>query len=180
MTYFAPQELKRISHVTYLRRILPLRCSFNEARREGLADRKDRQKGFMMKKMRFLLTAFLACLLLLTSCQMPVYPTAAPTEEETRPEGYVASELDVELEKVGIMGYDPIKLTKIDLYYHLYYIDSTLPSRQELARGIRDFMNEYFADVDENDTEAMTTAVIISYQQAAGDRYATYFEEDVT
>ena len=143
-----------------------------------MADRKDRQKGFMMKKMRFLLTALLTCLLLLTSCQTPVYPTAAPTEEETRPEGYVASELDVELEKVGIMGYDPIKLTKIDLYYHLYYIDSTLPSRQELGRGIRDFMNEYFADVDESDTEAMTTAVILSYQQAAGDRYATYFDED--
>ena len=53
-----------------------------------------------------------------------------------------------------------------------------MPNEREIAYGVRDFMNDYFADVDKTDREAMTTAVIVSYQQAVGDRYATYFDEE--
>ncbi len=143
-----------------------------------------------MKKASHFLTALLICLLIFTSCRMPFYPTAAPTESDsdpteldTAPSGTSENDerigtLDAELEKVGITGYDAEKLGTIDLYYSLYFIGGELPNRREIAQGVRDFMNEYFLDLDRSDRDLMTTAVILSYQQAVGDRYATYFDEE--
>lgn len=144
-----------------------------------------------MKKARLLPISFLICLLLLTSCRMPFYPTASPTVEsgtpslDSQPSETLEVEdtsrvgtLDAELEKVGITGYNQDKLRTIDLYYSLYFIGGELPNKREIAQGIRSFMDRYFPEIDQNDRETMTSAVILSYQQAVGDRYATYFDQE--
>lgn len=132
-----------------------------------------------MKRIRLLLTALLICLLTFSACRMPFYPTASPTEEVEQPttEEPIGT-LDAELERVGITGYDKEKLANVDLYYNLYYIGGKLPDRRTVAQGVAAFMDEYFEDVDQNDRDAMTTAVILAYQQSVGDRYATYFDEE--
>ena len=96
-----------------------------------------------MKRIRLLLTALLICLLLLTSCQMPFYPTASPTEKGEIPttEDSIGS-LDAELERVGITGYDAEKLANVDLCYNLYYIGGKLPNRRIIAEGVASFMSE--------------------------------------
>lgn len=121
-------------------------------------------------------------------------PTEAPTEEssvggetlEQTEESTSASEqatepigtLDEELLKLGITGYDEYKLFLVSLYYDLYYIGGSLPNNRTIAQTIRGFFDEYFQDIDFADTEMMTTAVIACYQQAVGDRYATYFDKE--
>ena len=75
-----------------------------------------------MKKIRLLCTMLLICLLVFTSCQMPFYPTAAPTAEQELPEEESPiGTLDAELAALGITGYDQDKLAYVDLYYNLYY-----------------------------------------------------------
>ena len=101
-------------------------------------------------------------------------PTEAPTESETLPIGT----LKEELASVGITGYDTDKLELISLYYAFYYIGGALPDARQTATAIGDLFEEFFADIDRSDKDAMTTAVIACYQRAVGDRYATYFDEE--
>ena len=99
--------------------------------------------------------------------------SANATEEET-PIGSLVEELA----RVGITGYDANKVNQIALYYRFYYIGGSLPDNRRTATSVRTLFDEYFAEIDQNDTEAMTTAVILCYQQAVGDRYATYFDKE--
>ncbi|MBR2951366.1 MAG: PDZ domain-containing protein [Clostridia bacterium] len=103
--------------------------------------------------------------------------SASETETEAEEEIPIGS-LDEELARVGIAGYDANKLDLIALYYMFYYIGGSLPDNRQTATSIRALFDEYFAGVDQNDMEAMTTAVILCYQQAVGDRYATYFDKE--
>lgn len=103
--------------------------------------------------------------------------TETETETEAEEEIPIGS-LNEELARVGIAGYDANKLGLIALYYMSLYIGGSLPDNRQTATSIRALFDEYFAGVDQNDTEAMTTAVILCYQQAVGDRYATYFDKE--
>ncbi len=108
------------------------------------------------------------------STEEPTDADTQPTEEETLPIGT----LNEELARAGITGYDTDKLNLISLYYQFYYIGGALPNHRQTAASIASLFEEYFADLDKTDSESMTTAVILCYQQALGDRYATYFDEE--
>ena len=101
--------------------------------------------------------------------------STAPSENETEEDiGIVAA-----LAEIGTLpAYQMTKLSLMELYYDRYYIGE-MPSDREAAANLVALYNVYYRNtIDTTDAKVVTDALMTCYQQAVGDKYAVYLNEE--
>ncbi len=74
----------------------------------------------------------------------------------------------------GMPDFFNTKTQGIEIVYRDYYVKD-LPSAYEMAKATAELFLEYFYDdIDKNDKDAVTDALIVCYVESVGDKYSVY------
>lgn len=95
------------------------------------------------------------------------------TENTESGSAYVSSFLD----DMGIGNYARRKLRRVENYFRIYY-PFDMPEAGELARATAEkFLKDYYGELDPEDKDGITDALIRSYVASTPDRWAAYRTE---